>query len=243
MSNVTLDHPLPTGWSVDIRSVTSRSDLSIDPKRWCEKVATVRKRISKIPHFSLHDVADIIFETGVPKNVRAVYQYVEIQDTSDGIVTPTTLRGWQLPDRAKHTAQPGDIFVGGIWGSVGKWFIAGGDCTTLVVSNGFRRVRLKANKQEFLIDILAGLNTEAYRIQARAFATGSDGLAEVSEGDLLEIVLPQITDPDARLMLQQLAEALLAGRATVASMVEGLRQQRQIPNIKEPIRSTHWVQV
>lgn len=242
-ANMSIPSPASSGWSVSIREVLDRSDLSIDPKRWCERVARVRQQIANMPHFALRDVARIIPELGVLQEKSAIYSYVEIQDIVDGVVTPTTLRGWQLPQRARHTAQQGDIYVGKIWSSVSKWFIAGGDCTSVVVSNGFHRLRLKPDKEDYLIDILVGLNTEAYRIQARADATGSDGLAELPEADLLEILFPRVTHPEARATMQQLADALLAGRSTVASVVAGLLSQGQIPAIQVTPRSTNWVQV
>ncbi len=231
------------GWSVNIHRVLERPDLSIDPKRWCERTLTVRQQIEILPHFALGDVIEIISETGIPGDKTALYEHVELQNVFDGIVTPHSKRGWELPDRARHSAQGGDIFIGKIWGSIGKWFVAGGDCSHLVVSNGFYRMRLKPGKEDFLVDILAGLNTEAYRIQARAFCTGSDGLAELSEVDLPTIILPKLIDAEARDIMQQRANVLLVGRATVASVVEGLLQQGKINTAHVKTRSTNWVQV
>ena len=71
----------------------------------------------------------------------------------------------------------------------------------LAARNGFHRLRLKSGKGRYLLDLVAALNTEAYRIQARAFATGSDGLADLSEHNLLEIVLPEVTNEKTREML------------------------------------------
>jgi hypothetical protein len=76
----------------------------------------------------------------------------------------------------------GEVFVGRIWGSVGRWFVAGGDLTGYRVSNGFHRLRLRDGKDAMILDLVVGLNTEAYRIQARSFCTGSDGLAERKTG-------------------------------------------------------------
>ena len=243
IDGITVPPNLPRGWSVGIREVLARADLSLDPKRWCQRATAVRQQIQERPHFTLKDIVDIIPEVGPPADARAVYQYVEIQDTADGIVTPHALRGWQLPDRARHRADLGSIFVCRVWSSINKWFVAGGDCSTMVVTNRFYRLRLKVGKEAYLVDLVGGLNTEAYRIQARSYCTGSDGLAELPEEDLLEIVLPQITDTDARSILQQVVDALLAGRTTVASVVEALTRQGSIPIPHVQPRSTHWVQV
>src|SRR5205085_2999303 len=99
-------------------------------------------------------------------------------------------------------AQKGDIYVGTIWSSVGKWFVAGGDCSSLIVTNGMHRLRLKPGKEKMLLDVVSGLNTESYRIQARAFTTGSDGLADLPEVSLKTIILPKITDKEARATIQ-----------------------------------------
>ena len=241
--DIDLPADLPLGWSVNIRDVVSRYDRSIDPKRWCQRAATVREQIQAMPHFSLDEVLTIVPEVGVPTEASSLYRYVELTNVSDGVVTPTVLRGWELPDRAKHRAERGEIFVGSVWGSVGKWFVAGGNCDGLIATNGLLRLRLRPGMEEYLTDIVVGLNTEAYRIQARSYATGSDGLAELQGQDLLEIVLPRITDVKAREIMRTVVDALLEGRTTVATIVDSLREQQQIPAIHVTPRSSNWVQV
>lgn len=231
------------GWSVSISNVLARSDLSIDPKRWCERVSQVRKKIKKVDHFILGDILDVIPVVGIPKEKSKIFRYVEIEATADGVAMPLSMRGWQLPDRARHRAQAGDIYVGKVWSSVGKWFVAGQKCDDLIVTNGFHRMRLKEGNGDLLLDLLAALNTEAYRIQARAFATGSDGLADLSEDNLVEIVLPRVTNADTRAALQPMVDALLAGRSTVANLVNDLLAKGALPVIDVMPRSSHVVQV
>jgi type I restriction enzyme M protein len=67
------------------------------------------------------------------------YRYVELEDITAGSFRWKTLRGWELPDRARHTANKGDIFIGSVWGSVQKWAVTGGDTTDLIVTNGCHR--------------------------------------------------------------------------------------------------------
>ena len=122
-------NPIPDlqhGWSVDFAEVTARVDLSLDPKRWSERYHAARADVSSADHFRLADVVDVIGEVDTPYDPSGVYDYVELQDASDGLSTPQRLRGWELPNRARHFAIVGDLFVGGVWGSVSKWFIAGG---------------------------------------------------------------------------------------------------------------------
>jgi type I restriction enzyme M protein len=132
------------------------------------------------------------------------------------------LRGWALPDRARHHAEQGEFFVGQIWSSVGKWCMTGGDCSGLIVSNGCQRWRLKQGMEDYRVDLLAGLSTEAYRTQMRALARGSDGLAEVTEDDSREVLLPRVTDPDARGELEELSREMLKGLSALEGRVSEL---------------------
>ena len=232
------------GWGVDFSEIAAREDLSLDPKRWSERYDAARAAVESLTHFRLGDVVSVIDEVGVPDDPSGVYDYVELQNASDGLVTPKRLRGWELPKRARHYAKVGELFVGGVWGSVSKWFIAGGDCSATLVSNGFIRLRPKPEHEAYLVDIVAGLVSETYLIQARALCTGSDGLAELAGSDLEEILLPKITDPTARLALQRIMDALLTGRSTVGSVVMGLQSAGQVPPEPSNTRKgRHVVQV
>ena len=240
-------NPIPdyqNGWSTDFAEVTAREDLSLDPKRWSERYHAARAAVESVDHFRLGDVLSMIDEVGTPDDPSGVYDYVELQDASDGLVTPQRLRGWELPKRARHYVKSGDIFVGGVWGSVSKWFIAGGDCSAMRVSNGFIRLRPKPEHEAYLMDIVAGLVSENYLIQARALCTGSDGLAELSGSDRGEILLPKVTDPVAQQALQGIVDALLTGRVTVGSVVISLQSAGQVhPEPSNTRKGRHVVQV
>lgn len=231
------------GWNVSIKSVLKTPTLIFDPKRWCERAVKTRAAIQKMPHFSLREVVDLVTPIGIPSEKSALYEYIEIQDVTDGIVSSHTMRGWELPDRAKHRAQGGDIFVGKIWGSVGKWFVAGGNCSARVVSNGFHRLHLKPGKDKYLIDIVTGLNTEAYRIQARSLCTGSDGLADLAESDLLSIILPKISDKKARDTISPILKAMLTGRISASGAVAELESKGNLKSTGVEKRTSVFVQV
>ena len=188
----------PSLWSLDFREVLGRADRSLDPKRYSERYRNVRNSVRDIDHFALADVVDVIRQEGRPGIGSAEFEYVAIDDVADGMAAPRVMRGWQLPGRARHGAATGDIFVGRVWSSVGKWFIASNNADSLVVSNGFIRLRMKPGCEEYLVDIVAGLVSENYLIQARALCTGSDGLATMSETDIREIVLPKVGNDRAR---------------------------------------------
>lgn len=230
--------------SVSIDDVLAREDLSIDPKRWCSRVVNVQTQLRKGSHFRIGDIADVIPEVAPVKEPSGLFKYVELGSVADGLPMPQTVRGWELPSRARHAANPGDVFIGRIWSSVSTWCVIGaGDSSSMRLSNGFHRLQLKKGKEAHLVDLIAGLNTEAYRIQARAFCTGSDGLADLSDEDVLQIVLPKLEDKSARLAVQERVDALLAGRSTVAAVVEQLVEKKKLGVPDVVPRSSHVVQV
>ena len=75
-----------SGWALPITAITSDKELTMDPKRLCEKFAEVRGEIIKKSHFCLSDVVDFIPEaktligdkiTRIPEQQ---YLYVELQN-------------------------------------------------------------------------------------------------------------------------------------------------------------------
>lgn len=213
------------GWSVSIRDVLDDTDRTLDPKRHSRKYADLLEDISSREHVRLTDIVDVIPQlvavdgTKVRLDKAAVYAYTEIQDIGYGDYRTTELKGWELPQRAKHLAEPGDIYVGSVWGSVAKWFIADSVTTNCVVTNGCYRFRVKPGKEERLVDLVAFLCSEGYAIQMRALARGSDGLAEVHELDLRRVLIPITSDPDVREEIETYVEALLTGRSTLVAAV------------------------
>ena len=212
------------GHTVSVSEIIADPLRCLDPKRYSEKFRSLRAAIATAPHFRLGDAAEIVPQIKAAdvakRNAATVYRYVEISNTGPGVYSSTRVRGWQLPSRARHTADPGDIFVGSIWSSVTTWFLAGEP--DLVVTNGFHRLRV--TDHTMLPDIVAGLCTEAYAVQMRGLARGSDGLAEIIEDDLIDVLLPRITDPATRTRLGQFVDQLVHGqqslKATVAQMVD-----------------------
>jgi type I restriction enzyme M protein len=98
-------------------------------------------------------------------------------------------------------------------------------------------------KKERLLDVVVGLCSEAFAVQGRAFARGSDGLAEVTEDDLRAIVLPEITDKKVRAELQTFVRHLLAGQVTIKATVEQLIHASKLPFPLVAPRPSHVVLV
>ncbi|WP_333610430.1 N-6 DNA methylase [Brevundimonas bullata] len=237
-----------TGWARSIKVVTDDPDLTLDAKRHCRKFVEVREAIAAEDHFRLGDLVEFVKEktTSAGKRVRTeaktIYRYAELQDMGQGDASPVPLRGWELPARAKHFAEAGDLYVGSIWGSVGKWFLAPADADNLVVTNGCHRLRMKSGKAKYLPDLIAFLCSEAYRVQMRGFARGSDGLAEVAETDTAEVVVPQLSTA-ARKSMATSVDLLAAGRLALPGQVEALQDEHVISYPQVSKRPSHVVLV
>jgi len=233
------------GWTISISDVIGEEFRTLDPKRHSRKLADLRAEISGQPHFRLGDVVDFKVEgvasDGRRRNIKPdrVYRHVEITDVSIGTYRWQHRRGWELPSRAKHHAEPGDIYVGSIWSCVGKWCLTGIDCRDTIVTNGLHRLRLKDDNQDLLLDLVVGLSSEAYATQMRGFARGSDGLAEVATADAAEVILPHVTDLATRQEMQPFIDQLVAGFTSVEAKIASLRAEQRLPVADPPPRPDH----
>ncbi len=73
----------------------------------------------------------------------------------------------------------------------------------------------------FLPDLLAFICTEAFCVMMRACARGSDGLAEVSEDDLLEIPVPELSNAQ-RSSLEPFVDRMLLGEQSIDDKISQL---------------------
>ncbi len=237
------------GWSVPILDVLTDNDLTLDPKRYCKKYRNLRDQMQNRKHFKLGDVVDFIDENTTAageknkKKIDRIYNYVEIQDIGEGYFSSTELRGWELPQRAKHFAEPGDIFIGSIWGSVTKWCIAPNECSgRIVFTNGCHRMRLKKGKEHLITDLCAFLCTEAYAVQMRAMARGSDGLAEITIQDAHQVLIAELSDEE-RKQLQPYIDSLAFGVPNIPSKVNSMTTNKDLHYPIPPKRPSHVVLV
>ena len=232
------------GWSISSTVIMNDPGLCLDPKRLSEKFLRIQEEIAKVDHFRLGDAVGVIDQLSGPElgqlSASAVYRYVEIQDVGPGTYDVTTMRGWQLPTRARHLLDPGDLMLGGIWGSVTKWFVAGHE-ENLIATNGFHRC--KVLDKDLLIDLVVGLCSEAYAVQARALSRGSDGLAEVTADDIAEVLLPKITDETVRKEVGVFLDAMLEGHTSTKATVQDLIKSGRVPIPDVPPRPSHVVLV
>lgn len=217
------DRERPSGiqqQAISIEEVISRADLSLSPKLFSSKLRLLRSQIESGPHISFADVFRQADAASFRAHKSNTYSYVDIERIGYGEFDTTEMRGWQLPARARLPAQKGDLFIPHIWSSVGKWFIAPEKSESLVVTNGCTRLQLIEGAERFVPSILIGLCSEAFRVQMRAFATGSDGLAEISTQDILNVVFPIVDDAQTVEAITAHYRAMLDGNTRFATMTE-----------------------
>lgn len=234
------------GYSISVNDILSEEYLTLDAKRYCQKVVSVRASIKSHEHFHLGSVVEIISErtTSEGQTIRKsnadIYRYVELGGVDAGMYRYETMRGWELPDRARHFAEPGDLYIASVWGSVRKWCVVGDDAAGLVITNGMLRLRMKPDVDPGLIvDIVAGFASEAYTVQMRALARGSDGLAEIRAEELGHVVLPKIPDGPARDQIKAFVDQMLAGMTSIESAVRTFGEKGLLPTEPVTPRSSH----
>jgi type I restriction enzyme M protein len=233
------------GWTVPASQIAARADLSLDPKRWSRKHVETRTAVRNVPHIEIGQVIRPVTRN-LKKNKLAVYRYVEIEKIREefGAYVADPYRGWELPGRARLVAAPGDIFIANIWSSAGKWMIAGDDASDgqLVVTTGCSHFEVIPGREALLPDLVFGLCSEAFKVQMRANATGSDGLSNISVADIRSISLPRMQSTDVREKLERQIRDARAGRLILPNLVRD-ELARVAPETNIPLRSSHAVQV
>ncbi len=112
----------------------------------------------------------------------------------------------------------------------------------LLVTTGCTQFEVKPGAEERLPDLLFGLSSEAFRVQMRALATGSDGLSSVAADDIAGIVLPKVPDPVVRELLSDRVTANKAGHLSLLQTVsESLKSH--LPSVLIAKRTSHVAQV
>jgi type I restriction enzyme M protein len=217
------------GWAVPIATVVSDPVLTLDPKRHSRKYAALMEKIKTGPHIGLTDIFEPTSQgrasagTALKIEDDHLYHYIDIDNIGAGDYKVTTMRGWQLPQRAKLQTGPLDVFVGSIWSSVTKWCLIGTNPpNNLVVTNGCHRLRIKPGMDKYLVDVCIFLCSEAYATQMRALARGSDGLAEIHEADLPQVLVPLIAAPKQKAAVQPFIDAILNGSASLKGAVQAM---------------------
>ena len=234
-----------SGWSVRASNILAHADLSLDPKRWCRKHVATVKSVRAAPHLDVGEVIRPVNRT-LRKKSGLTYRYVEIEKIYEafGAYVADDYHGWQLPDRGRLVAAPGDIFIANIWSSAGKWMIAGDEAQDgrLIVTTGCSHFELIPGQEPQLADLVFGLCSEAFKVQMRALASGSDGLSSISVSDICSITLPRMTSATVREQIERRIREARAGQLVLPRVVRNELAQFA-PETNIPLRSSHVVQV
>lgn len=233
------------GWTVQMAQIAARDDLCLDPKRWSQKHADLVEAIGSVDNFRIGDVLQPVTRK-LKKRPSETYRYVEIEKIYEnfGAYIANEYYGWALPDRGKLVAAPGDIFIANIWSSAGKWMIAGDEASDgrLIVTTGCTHFEIIPGEETLLPDLIFGLSSEAFRVQMRALATGSDGLSSIATEDISSIILPKITTQAVRDQIEERIAESKAGHLVLPRMVRA-ELATAAPAANVPQRSSHVVQV
>jgi len=230
---------------VPLSAIAAAGDLSLDPKRWCLKHVQLIAAVRAAPYLVLRDVIRPVVRK-LDKMANGMYRYVEIDHIYEaiGAYSSEDYLGHRLPGRGTQVAQPGDLFLARIWSSAGKWMIAGGEARDgrLVVTSGCAQFEVIPGREAALADVVFGLCSEAFRVQMRARATGSDGLASVSIPDMLSIVVPRADCAQLRAVIGRRIKEMRRGQVVLTRLVtERLRSTRSTAYIAP--RVSHVTQV
>jgi type I restriction enzyme M protein len=233
------------GWTVPASQIAARPDLSLDPKRWSRKHVETRAAVRSVPHIEIGQVIRPVTRP-LRKKRQGDYRYVEIEKIREefGAYVADPYRGWELPGRARLVAAPGDIFIANIWSSAGKWMIAGDEASDgqLIVTSGCSHFEVIPGQEEALPDLVFGLCSEAFKVQMRANATGSDGLSNISVADICSISLPRMQSAEVREKLERQIRDARAGRLILPNLVRD-ELARIAPATNIPLRASHAAQV
>ena len=233
-----------SGWSISGNRIIADPNHSLDPKYYSRKNIEHLSMLENRPHVVFGDIATILEEKKYLDGTRftidpsKTYRYADISHIANGSFSALSMRGWELPDRARHPAQKGDLFFGSIWGSVRKWCLIPEGEDNLIVTNGCMRAHLKDGCEKYLVDVISYMTTESWGAQMRAIATGSDGLAEISADSVKNMLIP-LLDDRSRKALEPYAQRMLQGRSSLADELASLEEKGMLKPIDIKPRYSH----
>lgn len=239
------DAPPHAGGCVQASVISAREDLCLDPKRWCLKHAQVIEAIRAVPHLAIGEVVRPVSRP-FKASPDVLYHYVEIEKIYEafGAYIAQACPGWALPRRARLRAAPRDVFIANIWSSAGKWMIAGEEAQTghLLVTTGCTQLEVIPGRESLLPDLVFGLCSEAFKVQMRARASGSDGLSSIATEDITSIIVPRLGAGEVRAAIEQRLQDAHHGHLLLPQMVRE-ELSRSAPGADIPLRSSHTAQV
>jgi type I restriction enzyme M protein len=159
--------------SMSILELKSTDNLVLSPKRFQRDYLEIVKNIQSKPHSTLSDFgAKVSVSDGFAPIKSKDYIYLDIGEVGWGTYqVDNSMRGWQLPGRAKQTITQNDILVARLAGSGAKFCVITSTHENLVATNGLFKVRIEKEKEKLIF--IHFLYSKAFQTQMDALSTGS----------------------------------------------------------------------
>jgi type I restriction enzyme M protein len=97
---------------------------------------------------------------------------------------------------------------------------------------------MKKEHSDKIVDVVAFMCAEAYSIQMRGFARGSDGLAEITVDDASQAVIPILTDKE-RAEIKPYVDSLLSGQPDIRAKIGRMITASTVGYPAPPKRGSH----
>lgn len=159
--------------SMSILELKSTDNLVLSPKRFQRDYLEIVKNIQSKPHSTLSDFgAKVSVSDGFAPIKSKDYIYLDIGEVGWGTYqVDNSMRGWQLPGRAKQTITQNDILVARLAGSGAKFCVITSPHENLVATNGLFKVHIEKEKEKLIF--IHFLYSKAFQTQMDALSTGS----------------------------------------------------------------------
>jgi type I restriction enzyme M protein len=159
--------------SLPILELRSTDNLVLSPKRFQQDYLEIVKNIKARSHSNLKEIgAKVSVSDGFVPMKSKEYVYLDIGEVGWGTYqVDNSMRGWQLPGRAKQTVTQNDILVARLAGSGAKFCVITGPHANLVATNGLFKVRIENEKEKLMF--IHFLYSKAFQTQMDALSTGS----------------------------------------------------------------------
>jgi type I restriction enzyme M protein len=195
--------------SVTKSELQKDSDLVLSPRRYEDKYLEVVRKLNLEGATTLRDIgAEVSISETLSIDPSAEYVYLDIGEVGLGSYkTENSMRGWELPGRARQTLRRNDILVARLEGSTGKFCLISGDQENLICTNGLFRVRILDERKR--LTFLQFLHTREYQVQVSALSTGSI-MEDVKFDDFLNKLLIPAAIDDAKFAKMKKLTALQA---------------------------------
>jgi type I restriction enzyme M protein len=159
--------------SLPILELRSTDNLVLSPKRFQQDYLEIVKNIKARSHSNLKEIgAKVSVSDGFVPMKSKEYVYLDIGEVGWGTYqVDNSMRGWQLPGRAKQTITQNDILVARLAGSGAKFCVITSPHENLVATNGLFKVRIEKEKEKLIF--IHFLYSKAFQTQMDALSTGS----------------------------------------------------------------------